>query len=176
MGILLVVLLLVFFLLGTPVAVALGFASAIAVWWAGDIPLIILASRSFTSIDSFPLMAIPFFILAGTLMEVGGISRRLIDTANAMTGHITGGLGLVTVVTAMFFAAVSGSSAATVAAIGAILIPSMVRRGYEKNYAGAVSAISGELGVIIPPSIPMILYGVTTETSIRDMFIAGIIP
>lgn len=164
------------FILGVPIAISLGIASALAVWWAGEIPLIILAQRTFTSIDSFPLMAIPFFILAGTLMETGGISRRLVNLANSITGHVTGGLGLVVVVTSMFFAAMTGSSAATVAAIGSILIPAMVRRGYHKNFAGSVQAVSGELGVIIPPSIPMILYAVTTETSVGDMFIAGIIP
>ncbi len=162
--------------LGMPIAIALGLSSAVAVWWAGGIPLIILAQREFTSLDSFPLMAIPFFILAGTLMEYGGISKRLINFANAMTGHITGGLGLVVVVTSMFFAAISGSGAATVAALGSILIPAMIKRGYHRNYAGALQAISGELGIIIPPSIPMILYAVSTGTSIRDMFIAGVIP
>lgn len=162
--------------LGVPIAIALGLSSAIAVWWGGGIPLIILAQRAFTSIDSFPLMAVPFFILAGALMETGGISRRLVHFANSLTGHITGGLGLVAVVTSMFFAAISGSSAATVAALGSILIPAMVKRGYHRNFGGAVQAVSGELGVIIPPSIPMILYAVTTETSIGDMFMAGVVP
>lgn len=162
--------------IGMPVAIALGLSSAVAVWSASDIPLIILAQREFTSIDNFPLMAIPFFVLAGTLMEYGGISKRLINFANKMTGHITGGLGLVVVVTSMFFSAISGSGAATVAALGSILIPAMIRRGYHRNYAGALQAVSGELGIIIPPSIPMILYAVSTGTSIRDMFIAGVIP
>lgn len=162
--------------LGMPIAIALGLSSAVAVMWASDIPLIILAQREFTSLDSFPLMAIPFFILAGTIMEYGGISERLINFANKMTGHVTGGLGLVVVVTSMFFSAISGSGAATVAALGSILIPAMIRRGYHRNYAGAVQAVSGELGIIIPPSIPLILYAVSTGTSIRDMFIAGVIP
>jgi C4-dicarboxylate transporter DctM subunit len=164
------------FALGVPIAVSLGLASAIAVWWDAGIPLIIIAQRTFTSTDSFPLMAIPFFILAGTLMETGGISRRLVNFANSLTGHITGGLGLVAILTSMFFAAISGSSAATTAAIGAILIPAMIKRGYHRNFSGAVQAVSGELGVIIPPSIPMILYAVSTENSVGDMFIAGIIP
>ncbi|MFM1654738.1 TRAP transporter large permease [Brevibacillus sp. B_LB10_24] len=165
-----------FLILGVPIAVALGLASVIAVWWGGQIPLLILAQREFTSIDSFPLMAIPFFILAGSLMESGGISRRLINFANSLTGHIKGGLGVVAVVTSMFFGAISGSSAATVAALGTILIPAMIKRGYHRNFAGGVQAVSGELGVIIPPSIPMILYAVSTETSVGDMFIAGVIP
>jgi C4-dicarboxylate transporter DctM subunit len=176
MAIVLLVSLFIFFALSVPVAVSLGLASAIAVWWDGNLPLIIMAQREFTSVDSFPLMAIPFFILAGTLMEYGGISKRLVNLANSLTGHLTGGLALVAVVTSMFFAAVSGSSAATTAAIGSILIPAMIKRGYHRNFAGAVQAVSGELGVIIPPSIPMILYGVSTETSIGDMFIAGVIP
>ncbi|MDQ0338271.1 C4-dicarboxylate transporter DctM subunit [Caldalkalibacillus uzonensis] len=176
MALLLVIAMFALFFIGVPVAISLGFASTIAIWWDGTIPLIIVAQRLFTSVDLFPLMAIPFFILAGTLMEAGGISQRLINFANALTGHMTGGLALVAVVTSMFFAAVSGSSAATVAAIGSILIPAMIKRGYHKNFSGGIQSISGELGVIIPPSIPMILYGVTTETSIRDMFIAGIIP
>lgn len=166
----------VFILLGVPIAVALGLSSAIAVLWAGEIPIIILVQRVFSSIDSFPLMAIPLFILAGVLMENGGISKRLIHFANTLTGHIKGGLGLVVVVTSMFFAAISGSGAATVAALGTILIPGMIKRGYHKNFAGSVQAVSGELGVIIPPSIPMILYGVATGTSVVDMFMAGVIP
>ena len=168
--------LLLLFALGVPVAVALGLASALTIWITGDVPLLLLAQRAFTSIDSFPLMAVPFFILAGTLMETGGISRRLIGLANALTGHIVGGLGLVVVVTSAFFAAISGSSAATAAAIGTIMIPAMIKRGYHRSFAGGTQAISAELGVIIPPSVPMILYGVATGTSIRDMFLAGIVP
>ncbi|WP_377890371.1 TRAP transporter large permease [Alkalihalobacillus sp. R86527] len=168
--------LLVFFLLGVPIAIALGLASAAAVWWTGDIPLLILVQRAFTSIDSFPLMAVPFFVLAGKLMEVGGISERLIRFANTLTGHFKGGLGMVAVVTAMFFSAISGSSAATTAAIGGILIPAMIKKGYDRNFAGSISAVSGELGVIIPPSVPLIVFGVATGTSIGDLFIAGILP
>lgn len=168
--------LIVLLILGVPVAIALGLSSAIAVLFGGGVPLIILAQREFTSIDSFTLMAIPFFILAGTLMEYGGISRRLIQFANALTGHIQGGLALVVVVASLFFGAISGSSTATVASLGAILIPAMIRRGYHKNFAAGVQAVSGELGVIIPPSIIMILYGVSTETSISDIFLAGFLP
>ncbi|MFY0543896.1 TRAP transporter large permease [Brevibacillus sp. H7] len=176
MGGILMGFLLVFFALGVPIAVAMGLASGLAIWWNEGAPLTVLVQRSFTSIDSFPLMAIPFFILAGVLMEFGGISKRLINLANALTGHFSGGLGIVTVVTSMFFAAISGSSAATTAALGSILIPAMIARGYHKNFTGAIQASAGELGVIIPPSIPMILYGVSTETSIGKMFMAGIIP
>jgi C4-dicarboxylate transporter, DctM subunit len=168
--------LLILFLIGVPIAISLGLASAAAVWWTGDIPLLILVQRAFTSIDSFPLMAVPFFVLAGKLMEVGGISERLIRFANTLTGHFKGGLGMVAVVTAMFFSAISGSSAATTAAIGGILIPAMIKKGYDRNFAGSISAVSGELGVIIPPSVPLIVFGVATGTSIGDLFIAGILP
>lgn len=167
---------LIFFALSVPIAISMGLASAVAIWWEGSAPIIVLIQRLFTSIDSFPLMAIPFFILAGTLMEYGGISKRLIAFANALTGHLPGGLAIVTIVTAMFFAAISGSSAATTAALGSLLIPGMIKRGYHPNFAGATQAVSGELGIIIPPSIPMILYGVTVSVSIGDMFIAGIVP
>ncbi|MET3506541.1 TRAP transporter large permease [Halalkalibacter oceani] len=166
----------VLLLLGLPVAVAIGLSSVIAILFDSSTPLIIAGQRLITSVDLFALMAIPTFILAGTLMEYGGISKRLINFANALTGHISGGLGLVSVVTAMFFAAISGSSAASVAAIGAILIPAMVRKGYHKDFAAGLQAVSGELGIIIPPSIAMILYGVATGTSIKDLFIAGVAP
>lgn len=176
MGIILFVCLLIFFMIGVPIAISMGLASAIAILWDGSTPLLVLVQRSFTSLDSFPLMAIPLFVLAGTLMEFGGISKRLIAFANALTGHFSGGLAVVTVITSMFFSAISGSSAATVAALGSILIPAMVARGYHKNFAGAVQAVSGELGVIIPPSIPLIIYGVATGTSIGDLFMAGFLP
>jgi C4-dicarboxylate transporter DctM subunit len=172
----LMIFLLLFFALSVPIAVSMGLSSAIALWWDGGTPIIVLIQRLFTSIDSFPLMAIPFFILAGTLMEYGGISKRLIALANALTGHLPGGLGIVTIVTAMFFSAISGSSAATTAALGALLIPAMVKRGYHPNFAGATQAVAGELGIIIPPSIPMVLYGVTVSVSIGDMFMSGIVP
>ena len=176
MGTVLIVSMLILFALSVPIAVSLGIASSFAIWIQDDLPLMVIAQRMFTSIDSFPLMAIPFFILAGSLMESGGISRRLVNFANALAGHMTGGLAAVAVVTSMFFAAISGSSAATTAAIGSILIPAMVNKGYRRDFAGAVQAASGEIGVIIPPSIPMILYGVVAGVSVGDMFIAGILP
>jgi C4-dicarboxylate transporter DctM subunit len=176
MGIILFIFLILFFALGVPVAISMGLAAAVAILWDGGTPLIVLVQRSFTSIDSFPIMSIPFFVLAGVLMEFGGISKRLVAFANALTGHFSGGLAIVTVVTSMFFAAISGSSAATTAALGSILIPAMISRGYHKNFTGAVQSVSGELGVIIPPSIPLILYGVSTETSIGALFMAGFLP
>lgn len=165
-----------FFIIGVPIAIALGLSAVLTLMYGGDVSLLLVAQRIFTSIDSFSLMAIPFFILAGKLMETGGISQRLVNFANSLTGHRTGGLAMVTILTSMFFAAISGSSAATVAAVGSILIPSMIKRGYHRNFAGAVTAVSGELGIIIPPSVPLILYGVTTNTSIGDLFMAGISP
>ncbi|GAB7388883.1 TRAP transporter large permease [Bacillaceae bacterium] len=168
--------LLVLFALSVPVAISLGIASTLAVSMADTMPLITIIQRLFGSLDLFPLMAIPFFILAGSLMEAGGISKRLVNFANALVGGLSGGLAAVAVVTSMFFAAISGSGPATVAAIGSILIPAMVARGYDRNFAGAVQAVSGELGVIIPPSIPMILFGVAAEVSVGTLFIAGIIP
>ncbi|MCS7461734.1 TRAP transporter large permease [Paenibacillus doosanensis] len=176
MAVILMITMLLLFIISVPIAVSMGLASAVALWWDGGTPLIVLVQRSFTSIDSFPLMAIPFFILAGTLMEFGGISRRLIALANALTGHLPGGLAIVTIVTAMFFSAISGSSAATTAALGSMLIPAMIQRGYHANFAGATQAVSGELGIIIPPSIPMILFGVSASVSIGDLFMAGFIP
>ncbi len=167
---------LVLFLLSVPIALAIGLASAIAIWFTSDLPMLVIVQRIFTSLDSFPLMAIPFFILAGALMETGGISKRLVHFANTLAGSMTGGLAGVTVITSMFFAAISGSSPATVAAIGSIMIPAMVARHYDVNFAAAVQSVSGALGVIIPPSIPMILYGVVVGVSIGDLFIAGIIP
>ncbi|MFT9846312.1 TRAP transporter large permease [Aneurinibacillus sp. REN35] len=166
----------VLLLLSVPVALSLGLASSIAFMVDGNMPLVVLMQRMFSALDSFPLMAIPFFILAGSLMETGGISRRLVNLANSLAGGLTGGLAVVTVITAMFFSAISGSSAATTAALGAILIPAMVKRGYDVGFAGATQAVSGELGVIIPPSIPMILFGISAGVSIGDLFIAGLLP
>lgn len=169
--------LLALFIIGIPVSFSMGFASILAMI-QGEIPLQVVVQRVFSTLDSFPLMAIPFFILAGNLMEYSGISQRLINLANSMVGRVTGGLGIVTVLTGMFFASISGSSAATTAAIGSILIPAMVKRGFPKPFSTSVQAVSGELGVIIPPSIPMIIFALTAGTaiSIGDLFIAGIGP
>lgn len=170
-----VITLLALFALSVPIAISLGVASTVAVSYA-DMSMLVIIQRMFGSLDLFPLMAIPFFILAGNLMDVGGISKRLVNFANSLVGSLTGGLAMVAVVTSMFFAAISGSGPATTAAIGSILIPAMVAKGYDRNFAGSVQAVSGELGVIIPPSIPLILYGVTAEVSISKLFIAGVIP
>lgn len=164
-----------FLILSVPVAISVGLSSAIMVFQDGTPPTVII-QRLFTSIDSFTLLAVPFFILAGKLMEVGGMSKRLIDFAYSLVASRTGGLGMVSVLACMFFASISGSGVATVAAIGSIMIPAMVARGYDKGFASSTVAASGELGVIIPPSIPLILYGVAAGVSIKDLFFAGILP
>lgn len=167
--------LLAFMALSMPIAVALGFSSLIALWYQNEPPML-LASSAFESLDSFSLMAVPFFILAGNLMQKGGIARRLVNLASAIVGWITGGLGAVVVLTSMFFATMSGSSSATAAAIGSMLIPEMEKKGYPRAFAASITASSGELGVIIPPSIPMIVYATSVNISIGDLFIAGILP
>jgi tripartite ATP-independent transporter DctM subunit len=138
--------------------------------------MLISVKEMFSSINKFPLAAIPFFILAGNLMETGGISRRLVEFAKSIVGGVQGGLPMTCVLTCMIFAAVSGSSVATTFAVGAILIPALIKHGYPTSYAAALQATSAELGVIIPPSIPMILYGVSAEVSIGELFIAGFGP
>ncbi len=166
----------VLLVLGVPIAVSIGLASMFGIHFFSPLPLVVSAQRLFTSIDLYPLMAIPFFILAGNLMASGGISRRLVDLAKSIIGGIQGGLACSCVLTCMFFASVSGSSVATTYAIGAILIPAMIRHHYPKPMATSVQASSAELGVLLPPSIPLILYGVSTDTSIGQLFIAGIGP
>ena len=167
----------ILFIIGFPVAFSMGFSSMIAMSSA-DIEIQVAVQRIVASLNSFSLMAIPFFILAGNLMEYSGISQRLINFANALVGNRTGGLAIVSVLTAMFFASISGSSAATVAAVGGILIPAMVRRGFPLGFSTSVQSVSGELGVIIPPSIPMIIFALSAGVSISigDLFMAGVIP
>ncbi|WHH59049.1 TRAP transporter large permease [Petroclostridium sp. X23] len=168
--------LLIFFLIGVPIALALGLSTALTVYLGDLRSLQIVAQQIFNSLNSFPLMAIPFFMVAGNLMQSGGISKRLVNFAYTLVGHITGGLAMVAIVTSMFFAAISGSGAATTAAVGSILIPAMIKKGYDANYASANQAVSGALGVIIPPSIPLILYGIAAKQSIGDLFMAGVLP
>lgn len=165
-----------FLLISVPVAVALGLASTVALLVSGKVSSSYIAQGLVTSLDSFPLMAVPFFILAGDLMGQGGLSRRLLDVGNTMFGRYTGGLAIIAIVTCMFFAAISGSGPATVAAIGGIMLPAMARQGYEKGYSVGLVAAAGSIGIIIPPSIPMIIYAVAANVSITKMFLAGIIP
>jgi tripartite ATP-independent transporter DctM subunit len=168
--------LLILFSLAVPIGVSLVLASAFGIHLYSTAPLLLVAQRVFTSLDSFPLLAVPLFILSGNLMAAGGISERLVDLAKSMVGGIQGGLACTCVITCMIFASVSGSSVATTFAIGVILIPAMVRHGYPVGTAAAIQAASAELGVLIPPSIPLILYGVATETSIGQLFLAGVGP
>jgi C4-dicarboxylate transporter, DctM subunit len=167
---------LICFAFSVSVAVSIGLASLMGMTVFGSVNVLALPKEMFTSIDKFPLAAIPFFILAGNLMETGGISRRLVEFAKSIVGGVQGGLAATCVLTCMIFAAVSGSSVATTFAIGAILIPALIKHGYPASYAAALQATSAELGVIIPPSIPMILYGVSAEVSIGELFIAGVGP
>lgn len=158
-----------------PVGVAIGTLSFVGLWARG-LPLISASQTVFESLDSFSLMAVPFYILAGSIMQAGGISQRLVNLANAMIGWLRGGLGGAAVLTSMLFSTISGSSSATTAAVGATTIPAMVKKGYPRNYAAALVASSGELGVIIPPSLPIIIYGLVMNQSIATLFLAGILP
>lgn len=175
MTVALFVLFALFLILGVPIAFSLGLSSLGALL-IGDGSLAVVASRLYSAADSFSLMAIPFFVLAGCIMEKGKLSRRLIDFAMELVGPLKGGLGYVTVVTSMFFSAISGSGPATTAAIRSITIPAMEENGYDKKFATALQATSGAMGPIIPPSIVFIQYGVATGTSIGALFIAGIVP
>lgn len=168
--------LIVLILLNVPIAIALASASLLVVLIEGSVPLTLFIQTSFSSMDSFPLIAIPFFILAGDIMSRGGMARRLVDFIQSFVGSMTGSLGIITIITSFIFAAISGSGAATVASVGAILIPYMLKSGYAPGYAASISASAGALGPIVPPSIVFILYAVMANTSISDLFIAGIIP
>jgi tripartite ATP-independent transporter DctM subunit len=173
---LLLIVLLVLLLLNMPIAIAIGIASITIIILNSDFSLMVVIQRMFSGTDSFHLMAVPLFMYAGLIMEKGGISRRLIDFANALVGWLPGGLAAVTIVSAMFFAGISGSAAADTAAVGALLIPAMKKSGYDGDFASAVQASGGSIGVIIPPSIPMIIFGFLTGASIGQLFAAGILP
>jgi C4-dicarboxylate transporter DctM subunit len=172
----LVVILFLLLLSSAPIAIALGLTSFVYFYYFTTIPLTQVPERLFNSLNSFPLMAIPFFVLAASIMSRGGISRRLIAAGNAIVGEIRGGLAATAVLSCMFFAAISGSSPATVVAVGTLIIPAMVNSGYGKKFSTGLVATSGSLGILIPPSIPLIVYGIATEESIGDLFIAGIVP
>lgn len=164
------------FALNTPIAIAIGVASILGILIHGDFSMMMVVQRMFGGVDSFHLMAVPLFMFVGVIMEAGGISRRIIDFANSIVGWLPGGLAAVTIVSAMFFAGISGSAAADTAAVGAILIPAMKESGYESDFAAAVQASGGSIGVIIPPSIPMIIFGYLTGASIGQLFAGGILP
>ncbi len=162
-------------LIGAPITIALGVSSMASLLYLGN-DLVYLVQVAYSSVDSFPIMALPAFILAGALMEYSGISRRLVAVAEAMAGPATGGLASATILACLFFGAISGSGPATTAAVGMLMIPAMMNRGYDKGFAAAVTASSGGLGVVIPPSIPMVIYGVSGNQSISKLFIAGFVP
>lgn len=169
--------LIVLLAISLPIGICLGLATMIVmVFVEGAPPLVLLARSVVTGADSFPLIAVPLFVLAGDLMQNGGMSRRLVAFANALIGHIRAGLAYVNVLACVFFAAISGSSPATVAAIGSNMIPEMEKVGYSRRFSAALTASSGMIGVMIPPSIPFIIYGVTAEVSIGKLFLAGIVP
>lgn len=162
--------------INVPIAIALAFAAAIPLLMYTEMPLIVVVQRFFTATDSFPFMAIPFFMIAGGLLERGGVSKRLVNLAAAMVGGLPGGLAIVTFVASAFFGAISGSSTATVIAIGSIMVPAMMSDGYGLKFSLATVASAGYLGVIIPPSIPMVTYGISSGASIGEVFMAGFLP
>lgn len=175
-GAILFISLTIFLILNVPVGISIGLSTLATVLFTPRMTDTFIVQHLIAGSDSFPLMAIPLFILAGDLMGAGGVSRRIINVVNAFLGRLTGGLAIVTVVVCMFFAAVSGSGPATVAAIGSIMVPAMIERGYDKSFALACIATAGSIGVIIPPSIPMVIYGVGTGSSITGLFMAGFLP
>lgn len=173
---LLLVSFLVLLFLGMPVAFAMAISGVLAVLTLGDVSLMLVPQRMALSLNSFPLLAVPFFILAGELMNVGGITRRLVSFAQSLVGHFRGGLGHVTVVAEMFLSGVSGSASADAVAIGTVMIPAMVRAGYPAPFAAGLVASAATLGPIIPPSIVMVIYGAMTGVSVGAMFLGGFIP
>ena len=164
------------FLMDTPIAIAIGAASIIVIALQGEFSLVMVIQRLFSGADSFNLLAVPLFMFAGVIMEAGGISRRIIDFAGSLVGWLPGGMAAVAIVSAMFFAGISGSAAADTAAVGAIMIPAMKKSGYRSDFAAAIQASGGSIGVIIPPSIPMIIFGFITGASVGRLFVAGILP
>lgn len=166
----------IFFAIGVPIGICLIFPCFIMLLVNPVTSASFLAQSFYTGVASSSMIALPFFMICGNIMDKGGISKRLVTAANNCIGGITGSLGMVTILACMFFGAVSGSAVATVAAIGAIMLPEMVRNGYDKYYATGMCAVAGGLGIIVPPSYPMVVYGITNNESIGDLFIAGLAP
>ncbi|MCP4399909.1 MAG: TRAP transporter large permease [bacterium] len=165
-----------FIAMNIPVAFALGLTSLGFLVLGTKVPLILVVQRLYTGVDSFTLLAVPLFILTGVLMNYTSLSKKIVDFSMALVGFIRGGLAAVNIVTSMFFAGVSGTSMADTAAVGGVLIPAMIEKGYKPDFTGAVTASSSTIGIIIPPSVPMILYGVFVGLSVSTLFIAGLIP
>lgn len=170
------VVLIVLIMIGVPVGFALGGATIIIMQFFTKLDLSMVASYSVTGVDSLTMMAIPFFILSGVVMSVGGLARRLVDVAASLVGWMMGGLGAVVSLASMFFGAISGSSLATVSCIGGIMVPEMQKKGYDLGYSAVFTACAGTIGAVIPPSIPLVVYGVCTSTSIGDLFLGGVFP
>src|SRR3954447_2765332 len=175
-GLIIFALLLALMLTGMPVSISLGLTVLTFLFTMTQVPLESVALKLFTGIENFEIMAIPFFILAGNFLTHGGVAKRMINFASSMVGHWPGGLGLGGVLACALFAAVSGSSPATVVAIGSILMPAMLRAGFPDRFGAGVITTSGALGILIPPSIVMVMYAVATNTSIGALFMAGIVP
>lgn len=170
------VVLIALIMIGVPVGFALGGATIIIMQFFTKLDLSMVASYSVTGVDSLTMMAIPFFILSGVVMSVGGLARRLVDVAASLVGWMMGGLGAVVSLASMFFGAISGSSLATVSCIGGIMVPEMQKKGYDLGYSAVFTACAGTIGAVIPPSIPLVVYGVCTSTSIGDLFLGGVFP
>ena len=165
-----------FIMLNLPVAFALGVTSLAFLTFATNVPLIVVVQRLLLGVDSFTLLGVPLFIFVGIMMNRTNLSQKIVDFAMALVGHMKGGLAMVNVVTSMFFAGISGTSMADTAAVGGVIIPAMIEKGYKPSFTGAVTAASSTIGIIIPPSVPMILYGVFVGLSVPTLFIAGLLP
>jgi C4-dicarboxylate transporter DctM subunit len=176
MGVILFVSFALLVILSVPVAISLGLSAMIAVAFGSNQPLMVIVQRMYGGVNSFPLMAIPFFILAGNIMSKGGVSTRLVNFAGSLLGRVSGGLALVSTAACTFFGAISGSAPATTAAIGSVMFEPMEKEGYDKSFIAATMAASGTIGLLIPPSITMVLYGVITGASIEKLFLGGIVP
>lgn len=166
----------VLLLIGCPIGVALGLSILITIGYEPIVQSTLVAQSMYSGLASFTMMALPFFMVSGAVMSSGGLSKRIVNVANALVGNIPGSLGIVTVLACMFFGAVSGSAPATVAAIGAMMVPEMVRAGYNKYYATGLVAVAGALGIIVPPSYPMVIYATTNNVSVGTLFVAGLGP
>ena len=166
----------IFLLANVPIALTLGAAAVLALLWEGNIPLLVVPQRIFTGTDSFPLLAIPLFILAGELMEHSGISARLVRLAQVLVGWLRGGLGMTVVVTEVFFSGISGSTVADTSALGTTMIPAMQRAGYTAPRAAAIVSAAAGMGILIPPCINMVVYGIMAQVSIAALFAAGFLP
>ncbi len=173
--ILLIVLLLCLILLSIPIFLSIGLSTAVA-FLMSNLPLFMIPQKMFDGVNSYVLLAVPLFMLAGSLMDQGGMSKRLVDLSESLVGHFRGGLAITSILSSMLFAGVSGSAAADTAAVGSVLIPSMKKKGYDKNFAASIIATGGSIGVIIPPSIPMIIFAFIANISVGKLFLAGVIP